>query len=61
MYIIFLDPDTHEVQLKFFSLRNTISQTSEGLMETFLETFQIKEFLMSLEQKYYTLHLTALP
>ena len=42
MYIIFLDPDTHEVQLKFFSLRNTISHTYEGLMETFLETFQSK-------------------
>ena len=42
MYIIFLDPDTHEVQLKFFSLRNAISHTSEGLMETFLETFQSK-------------------
>ena len=39
---IFLDPDTHEVQLKFFSLRNAISHTSEGLMETFLETFQSK-------------------
>ena len=42
MYIIFSDPDMHEVQLKFFSLRNAISQTSEGLMETYLETFQSK-------------------
>ena len=40
MYIMVLDPDTSEVQLKFFSLRNAISQASEGLMETFLETFQ---------------------
>ena len=42
MYIIFSDPDMHEVQLKFFSLRNAISQTSEGVMETYLETFQSK-------------------
>ena len=28
--------------MKFFSLRNAISHTSEGLMETFLETFQSK-------------------
>ena len=40
MYIIFLDPDVHEVQLKFFLLRNAIFQTSEGILETFLETFQ---------------------
>ena len=38
MYIIFLDPDVHEVQLKFFSLRNAIFQTSEGILETFQST-----------------------
>ena len=42
MYITFLDLSTHEVQLKFFSLGNAISQTSEGLMETFLATFRSK-------------------
>ena len=42
MYIIFLDPDMHEVQLKFFFLRNAMSQNSESLMETFLKTFQSK-------------------
>ena len=42
MLIIFLDPTMHKVQLKFFYLRNAISQSSEVLMETFLETFQSK-------------------
>ena len=45
MYIIFSDPDMHEVQLKFFSLRNAISQTSEGLMETYLESKGVSDVI----------------
>ena len=38
----FLDSDTCDVKLIFFSVINAICQTSEGLIETFLETFQTK-------------------
>ena len=40
MKIIFLDPDTHEIQFMFFLPQKCY--LSEGLMETFLETFQSK-------------------
>ena len=39
--------------LCFFYLRNAISQISEGLMETFLETFQSKGVPNAIGKKIY--------
>ena len=43
MYILFLDPDTHEIKLVFFSLKSALTQTADGLMETFLQAFDEKQ------------------